>query len=319
MVERSILITHLLKHLLSIDSLNKDDIEKIFSKADYYLNEFIDKKFISDLLKGQIIVNLFFEPSTRTRNSFEIAAQRLGGMTLSPEIHSSSLIKGESVSDTIKTFEAMGASAVVIRHSEDGILQNIVQSIHPQLVIINAGEGRYHHPTQTLIDLYTIQQHKKNWANLKVALIGDILHSRVAHSLVQGLIIMGVEHIHLIGPESLIDTSFDAPQIKKFHRLNAGLRQCDVIVCLRLQKERMDSDQIPDTVAFHEQFGLTADQLVLAKSGAIVMHPGPVIRNVEISDEVANGPQSVIFQQVRNGVAVRMAILDLFLPTLKLN
>ncbi len=298
------------KHLLNIKSLDRATIETLFQRADYYLKKFVTPNKIAHILKGKVVTHLFFEPSTRTRNSFKIAAERLGAITLSPELSVSSLAKGESVRDTINAFIAMGTSAFVIRHSENDIYKELTPCLD-QAVFINAGNGVDQHPTQALIDLFTIQQHKKQWSSLQIAILGDVVHSRVAHSLIDGLTIMGVKQIRLIGPSSLLPNNLSSENKIITANVDEGLVDCDAIICLRLQKERMSNFDMPDEKSFYREYGLTAHRLAVAPN-AIVMHPGPMNRNVEIASDVADGKQSVILQQVRNGVAIRMAVLDLF-------
>lgn len=303
---------HLPQHLLSMKSLNRQAIETILKRSRYYLNKCVNQNKITSTLKGKIVTNLFFEPSTRSRNAFEIAARRLGAIVLNPELSASSLVKGESLLDTVQTFNSLGTSLFVIRHSQDKLPEWISEQMSSSAVFINAGDGRHQHPTQGLIDLFTIQQNKGDWSSLRVAIIGDIAHSRVANSLMDGLITMGVAEIRLIGPSSLLPNNLSAENSKVYSSLDEGLTDCDVIVCLRLQKERMTHPNTLDPVAFQQEYGLTLKKLTRAKYDAIVMHPGPLNRDVEISSDVADSKQSVILQQVRNGVAVRMAVLDLF-------
>lgn len=298
------------RNLISIKTLTREDILAILKRANYFLKNFIHPNRVSKKLNGKVIANLFFEPSTRTCNSFAIAAKRLGAMVLTPPLQHSSLLKGESLLDTLRTFDAMGVSAFVIRHTENHLCEELAKAL-PHITLFNAGDGTHEHPTQALIDLLTIQQHKKNWNKLRVSIVGDILHSRVAHSLIAGLLTMGVADIHLIGPKNLVPAKSEHTKIKIFHSLKEGLPDSDVIVTLRVQKERLQ--QTIDFDTFHQQFGLTPKMLALAKPNAIVMHPGPMNRNIEIDSAVADGPQSVILQQVQNGVAIRMAVLDLFI------
>lgn len=298
------------QHLLNIQSLNRSQIETILHRADYFLKNFVNKNRVGNALKGKIVANLFFEPSTRTCNSFEVAAYRLGGFSLTPNLENSSLTKGETIKDTVLSISAIGAQVFVIRHKENGLLQQLAAEI-PQVRFISAGEGTQSHPTQTLLDLLTIQQHKKSWKNIQVSIIGDIAHSRVAQPLIDVLSLMGIPEIHLIGPQDFLPTKKYPSSVKTFHTLAEGLPGSDVVMTLRLQKERISGHKMSDT-DFHQQFGLTSEKLALAKPNAIVMHPGPINRGIEISSDVADGPQSVILNQVQNGIAVRMAVLDLF-------
>ena len=301
-------------HLLDLKSLNQDTMTTLFKRATYFLTNYINKNAMTDSCRGKVIANLFFESSTRTRNSFNIAAHRLGATIISPEMQSTALSKGESLLDTIHTFEAMGTSLFVIRHPENHTPAWVAERLHTQAVVINAGDGTNQHPTQGLIDLFTIQQYKTNWKSLSVAIIGDVLHSRVTHSLVDGLTLMQVPDIRLVAPPYLSPEISTNPHIKIIHSFQEGIKDVDVVVSLRLQKERMSEKNRAETKTFHDIFGLTTEKLKLAKPDAIVMHPGPMNRHIEIAPEVADGPQSVILKQVRNGVAMRMAIMDSLLP-----
>ena len=298
-------------HLLSISSLTRCHIKKLIQRACHFLTHGVEKNNVFERLKGQLVVNLFFESSTRTRNSFEIAAKRLGAIVLNPELKTSALSKGESLLDTIKTLEAMGVYFFIVRHYKNKKPEWIAKQLNSGIVI-NAGDGNHQHPTQALTDLMTIEQKKKlYWHKLCVTIIGDIRHSRVANSLIDGLLIMGVSEIRLVGPSSLLPEKMKSSSVKKFTELKTSITNCDVIIVLRLQKERHDSPI--DVEAFRQAFSLTSKTLSLAKSDAIIMHPGPINREIEITSTVADSHQSVIFQQVRNGVAMRMAILELFL------
>ena len=297
-------------HLLTMRSLTHNHIEKLIQRANYFLTQGIDKNAMFDTLKGCVVVNLFFESSTRTRISFEIAAKRLGAIVLNPNFKTLSLNKGESLFDTIKTLEAMGVCFLIVRHAENKKPEWIAKQLSSG-IIINAGDGNHQHPTQALIDLMTINQHKLHWHKLCVTIVGDICHSRVANSLIDGLLTMGVSEIRLAGPLSLLPNNVSSDVIKKFTELKPSLLNCDAIVVLRLQKERHKNSV--DIDAFHQTFGLTPEILSSAKSGAIIMHPGPINREIEITSIVVDNQQSVILQQVRNGVAMRMAVLELFL------
>ena len=297
-------------HLLTMRSLTHNHIEKLIQRANYFLTQGIEKNTMFDTLKGCVVVNLFFEPSTRTRISFEIAAKRLGAIVLNPNFKTLSLNKGESLFDTIKTLEAMGVCFFIVRHAENKKPEWIAKQLSSG-IIINAGDGNHQHPTQALIDLMTINQHKPHWNKLCVTIVGDIYHSRVANSLIDGLLTMGVSEIRLAGPLSFLPNNVSNDAIKKFTELKPSLLNCDAIVALRLQKERHKNSV--DTDAFRQTFGLTPEILSSAKSDAIIMHPGPINREIEITSIVVDNQQSVILQQVRNGVAMRMAVLELFL------
>ncbi|OGO97106.1 MAG: aspartate carbamoyltransferase [Coxiella sp. RIFCSPHIGHO2_12_FULL_44_14] len=300
----------LLSHLLDISSLGYQSLRELLSRAEHFVSKIATNNYMIDTLNGKIVTNLFFEPSTRTRNSFAIAAHRLGAILIDPDLPHSSLTKGESLLDTVRAFEAMGTSVFIIRHKENDIPAWVAQQLRSHAAVVNAGDGTHQHPTQALIDLLTIQQHKPNWTALVVAIVGDILHSRVANSLIDALTLMNVAQIRLLGPAHLLPETPATSRVTMGHSLQEGLRDVDVVMSLRLQKERMPPDMAPEVQAFHDQFGLTPEALAWAKPDAIVMHPGPMNRAVEITSAVADGPQSVIWQQVRNGVAVRMAVLE---------
>lgn len=296
-----------LRHLLSVKQLDRNLINIILDTAQKLLNTNTQD------LQGKLIANLFFEPSTRTRISFQIAEARLGAMSILPEMQSTSLLKGESLLDTIKTIEAMGVNAFVIRHHDNGVMSWIAEHLNENTHMINAGEGWLQHPTQALLDLFTIKQHKSNWENLSVAIIGDLLHSRVARSLVDALHIMGVTDIRLIAPKALHAEDDVCHKTRTFTDLASGLNNTDVVVCLRLQKERMSREHLINEGEFCRLYGITAQSIKHAKPNAIVMHPGPINREIEISSEIADSASSVILKQVKNGVAVRMAVLKLLL------
>lgn len=303
----------LLSHLLSLETLTKESLFYLINRATLFKNTALKNETVDNSLTGKIITLLFFEPSTRTSNSFLIAAKRLNALTLHPMIDFSSTVKGESLIDTIHTFEALGTNAFIIRHATNHtaefISKNLISSAH----VINAGDGTNQHPTQALIDLMTIYEHKKAFDHLRVAIVGDINHSRVARSLIMGLRTMGVPDIRLVGPSELVDHHFCSTSTSVHHHLKEGIEQADVIITLRLQKERLAQNELIDVTSYQDHFCLTAQTLTHAKKNAIVMHPGPINRHVEISPEVADSPQSVILEQVKNGVAMRMAILNTLL------
>lgn len=294
-----------MKHLVSLQALSADNIYAILETA----QKIIDKKENlknSHQLIDSFVANLFFEASTRTRISFEVAAKRLGADVINFDTGTSSLVKGETLLDTINNLEAMGIQYFVVRHQEENIFTDILPYILPTTKIINAGNGCHSHPSQALLDILTIRQHKKTFHNLNIAIIGDIKHSRVAHSNIDALKKLNVNEIRLIGPDDFLE---DIPGTKKFNHINEGLDNADVIMLLRIQKERMENSKIPDAEHYFETYGLTKNRLPLLKDDAIIMHPGPINWNVEISDEVMNDQRSVILQQVSNGIAIRMAIL----------
>lgn len=296
------------KDLLGIKELTSEEIYHILDTA----AEFQDvlKRDIKKVppLRGKSVVSLFFEPSTRTKTSFALAAKRLSADFVNFSVSTSSVLKGESIQDTALTIQALGADFVVVRHASSGvphILSKIVD-----MSVINAGDGANEHPTQALLDLLTIQAHKKRIEGLNVAIIGDIAHSRVAKSNIYALTKLGA-NVRVIAPPTMMPAEIQKVGVDVFHSVEEGIRKCDVVMTLRLQLERQTKGFLPSLREYYKLFGLTAERLKLAKSDAIVMHPGPMNRGVEIASSVADGPQSVILEQVTNGIAVRMAVLYL--------
>jgi len=267
------------------------------------------------LLRGKSIFNLFFENSTRTRTTFEIAAKRLSADVINLNIGASSTSKGETVLDTIDNLAAMQADMFVVRHSQSGAAHMIAQHLdatgQTHIHVINAGDGRHQHPTQGLLDLYTIRHYKKDFTGLTVAIVGDVLHSRVARSLIHGLTTLGVPEVRVVGPKTLIPTAVRELGVRVHHEMRGGLAGCDVVVMLRLQNERMKGALLPSAGEFFKHYGLTVEKLAQAKPDAIVMHPGPMNRGVEIDSAVADGRHSVILPQVTFGIAVRMAVMSI--------
>jgi aspartate carbamoyltransferase catalytic subunit len=263
------------------------------------------------LLRGKSVFNLFFEPSTRTRTTFEIAAKRLSADVINLNIALSSQSKGESVLDTVANLSAMQADIFVVRHASSGAPYLIARHVKPHEHVINAGDGRHAHPTQGLLDLYTIRHYKGEFSNLAVAIVGDVLHSRVARSLIHGLTTLGAPEVRVIGPQTLMPRGVESLGVRVCHDMREGLRGADVIVMLRLQNERMRGALLPSAQEFNKHYGLTAEKFALAKPDAIVMHPGPMNRGVEIESAVADGPHSVILPQVTFGIAVRMAVMSM--------
>ncbi|MCF7970069.1 MAG: aspartate carbamoyltransferase catalytic subunit [Methylococcaceae bacterium] len=300
-----------LRHFLSIEGLNSDLLTEILDTAESFADasEQNIKKF--PLLRGKTIVNLFFENSTRTRATFELAATRLSADVLSMNIATSATSKGESLLDTIRNMEAMQVDMFVVRHSLSGAAHFIAQHTAPHINVINAGDGQHEHPTQAMLDMFTIRRVKKQFAGLRIAIVGDILHSRVARSQILALNMLGAEEIRVIAPKSLLPAQVEDLGVSVYYDLKAGLKNIDVIIMLRLQKERMNSAFLPSESEFFKCFGLSDEKLKIANKDAIVMHPGPINRGVEIASSVADGPQSVILQQVSNGIAVRMAVLTM--------
>ena len=295
-------------HLLGLEGLPKNQIEKILSVAD----DLLDQKFKlqkSKILRDMSVANLFFEPSTRTRNTFEIAAKRTSAKTINVDLANSATKKNETLMDTMHTLKAMQIDMFVIRHQQNGLPHRVAENLEG-VSIINAGDGINAHPTQALLDMLTIRQHKKSFDSLSVAIVGDIRHSRVARSDIQAMKTLGTTDIRLIAPDTL-HYKKETPGLERFDNLEEGIKGADVIMSLRLQKERMIAADIPDEQTYFDAFGITTQNLKLAKPDAIVMHPGPVNRGIELSSEVADGPQSVILQQVTNGIAVRMAVMEI--------
>lgn len=300
-----------LHHFLGLRALDKQTVTYLLDRAEYFLKDVVEKNAVLATLKGKVIANLFFETSTRTRNSFEIAEHRLGAMVLSPDMKQSSTAKGELLIDTIRNLEAMGVALLVIRHSNNHLAQFLAMELQTNISVINAGDGHNEHPTQALLDLLTIRQHFGDFAGLTVAIAGDVSHSRVARSLVIGLQLMGVTKIRIIAPENFAPREdADFAQCAFFTEMNAGLDNADVVYMLRIQKERMAATEYPKDELYFQEYGLTQARLMRAKPTAIVMHPGPMNRGIEIESSVADGPQSVILQQTRNSVAVRMAVVE---------
>ncbi len=300
-----------LHHLLSIEGLPRSIIERILSTADGFINVAEREVKNVPLLRGRSVFNLFFENSTRTRTTFEIAARRLSADVFNLDITRSSTAKGESLLDTINNLTAMQADMFVVRHASGGAPYLIAQHVAPHVHVINAGDGRHAHPTQGLLDMYTIRHYKRDFSGLTVAIVGDILHSRVARSDIHALTTLGVPEVRAVGPLTLLPDGLPEMGVRVFTKLDEGIRGADVIIMLRLQNERMRGALLPSAQEYFRNYGLTPERLRLAKPDAIVMHPGPMNRGVEIDSTVADGTQSVILPQVTFGIAVRMAVLSI--------
>lgn len=302
-----------LTHLLTLEGLPKEHILHILDTAKQFVSVTDPAREVKKvpLLRGKSVFNLFFENSTRTRTTFEIAAKRLSADVINLDISTSSTAKGESLLDTIDNLVAMQADIFVVRHSVSRALIEIANHVPARVHVVNAGDGSHQHPTQGLLDMYTMRHFKQNFKGLKVAIVGDIVHSRVAKSNIHALATLGCEDIRAIGPESLLPSDLDLMGVKVFHIMEEGLKDVDVVMTLRIQKERMEAGQVPEGDAFFRQYGLYGNRLALAKPDAIVMHPGPMNRGVEIDSLVADGPQSVILNQVTFGIAVRMAVMSI--------
>ena len=308
-----------LTHLLSLENLPKEILFQILDTAKSFIE--ISNRQIKKvpLLRGKSVFNLFFENSTRTRTTFEIAAKRLSADVLNLDIGRSSTSKGETLLDTIDNLCAMHANLFVVRHASSGapylIVQHLQQTGRNDIHVVNAGDGRHAHPTQGLLDMYAIRhfktQQNSDFANLKVAIVGDILHSRVARSDSHALKTLGVTEINAIGPETLLPKYLQEMGVNVFHNMEQGIKDCDVVIMLRLQNERMNGALLPSANEYFRHFGLTPQKLALAKPDAIVMHPGPMNRGIEIHSEVADGNQAVILNQVTFGIAVRMAVMSI--------
>jgi aspartate carbamoyltransferase catalytic subunit len=304
-----------LTHLLTLEGLPADVIRNILDTADPFVS--IGEREVKKvpLLRGKAVFNLFFENSTRTRTTFEIAAKRLSADVINLNIGASSTSKGETLLDTIDNLVAMDADIFVVRHAQSGaphlIAQHLLEQGRSHVHVVNAGDGRHAHPTQGLLDLYTIRHYKKDFENLTVAIVGDILHSRVARSLIHGLTTLGTPEVRVIGPRTLMPANVESMGVRVFSDMREGLRGCDVVVMLRLQNERMKGALLPSAGEFFKNYGLTQQKLALAKPDAIVMHPGPMNRGVEIDSPVADGERAVILPQVTFGIAVRMAVMSM--------
>jgi aspartate carbamoyltransferase catalytic subunit len=298
-------------HLLSIEGLPREVLTHILDTAGTFLsvNDREVKKV--PLLRGKSVFNLFFENSTRTRTTFEIAAKRLSADVINLDIARSSTAKGESLLDTIANLSAMHADMFVVRHSESGAPYLIARHCAPHVHVVNAGDGRHAHPTQGLLDMYAIRHYKRDFTQLTVAIVGDIVHSRVARSDIHALTTLGVPEVRVVGPRTLVPGDLRAMGVRVCHDMAEGMKGADVIIMLRLQNERMTGAMLPSAAEFAKTFGLTPDKLALAKPDAIVMHPGPINRGVEIDSSVADGRASVILPQVTFGIAVRMAVMSI--------
>jgi aspartate carbamoyltransferase catalytic subunit len=300
-----------LQHLLSTEGLPARILYDILDRA----SAFVDVAGRGEirkvpLLHGKSVFNVFFENSTRTRTTFEIAAKRLSADVVNLNIGSSSTSKGETQLDTVDNLCAMHADMFVVRHAQSGAAHLIAKHVAPEIHVINAGDGRHAHPTQALLDMFTIRHYKKEFHNLRVAIVGDILHSRVARSQIHALTTLGVPEVRVIAPKTLLPSHVEQLGVRVFHDMEQGLRDVDVILMLRLQNERMQGAALPSAQEYFKYYGLTQEKLALAKPDAIVMHPGPMNRGVEIDSSVADGGQSVILPQVTFGIAVRMAVMS---------
>jgi aspartate carbamoyltransferase catalytic subunit len=300
-----------LRHLLSLEGLPQELLLNILNTAESFAG--VGQRAVKKvpLLRGKTVANLFFEPSTRTRTTFELAAKRLSADVININIEASATRKGETLLDTLSTLEAMHCDMFVVRHKQSGAAHLIATHVGPGISVINAGDGCHAHPTQALLDVFTIRQLKPDFSKLTVAVVGDILHSRVARSDIHALTILGVGELRVVGPKTLIPRDIESLNAKVYYNLKEGIRDADVIIMLRLQQERMQGALLPSPAEYFQLYGLTKKRLRLAKPDVLVMHPGPINRGVEIDSEVADGEHSVILRQVSNGIAVRMAVMAL--------
>jgi len=302
-----------LRHFLTIEGLKRPLLTEIMDRAEQFSSISHQQVKKVPLLRGKTIVNLFFENSTRTRTTFELAAKRLSADVMNLNISTSATSKGESLLDTLHNLESMQSDMFVVRHNQSGAAEFIAQHVAPHVSVINAGDGCHAHPTQAMLDMFTIRRHKQYFPDLRVAIVGDILHSRVARSQIQALSILGVGEIRVIGPKTLLPTDCQSLGVHVYHDMEEGLQDVDVVIMLRLQNERMQGALLPSAREYYKSYGLTEEKLRFAKPDAIVMHPGPINRGVEIASTVADGPQSVILEQVTHGIAVRMAVMSMTL------
>ena len=298
-----------LRHLLTLDGLPRADVERLLERAQGFVRPLGEKPPISTALSGVTVANLFTEPSTRTRVSFELAAKRLGADVVNLEVQLSSRVKGESMLDTVFTLQSLHVDVMVIRDPEAGVPDLVANNVAPHVSVLSAGEAHVSHPTQGLLDALTVRQHKKRFDKLGIAIVGDIRHSRVARSAYHVFGTLGVPDLRIVAPEALMPPSEEFAGCSRHTSLESGIKGVDVVMMLRIQKERMGQVDLPDADRYFAMYGLSPERLKLARPDAIVMHPQPMNRGIEIASDVADGKQSVIRDQVRNGVAVRMAVL----------
>ena len=299
-----------LRHLITLENLPRPLIERLLDRAQSLVRPLGARPPVSRALAGRTVANLFTEPSTRTRVSFELAAKRLGAEVVNLEVQLSSRVKGESMLDTVFTLQSLHIDALVIRDAEPGVPGTVAAHVAPHVSVLSAGEAHVGHPTQGLLDALTIRQHKPNFEKLSIAVVGDIRHSRVARSAFHVLRALGVADLRIVAPPALMPEPGEFPGCARHTTLESGLRDADVVMMLRIQTERIAQADLPDAARYYASYGLTSERLALARPDAIVMHPQPMNRGIEIASEVADGPRSVIRDQVRNGIAVRMAVLN---------
>ena len=303
-----------LKHFLTTEGLGSEMLTRILDTAERFTD--VNQKSVKKvpLLRGKTIVNLFFEASTRTRTTFELAAKRLSADVLNINISTSATSKGETLLDTLENIQAMHCDMFVVRHNQSGAAHYIANHVAKNISVINAGDGSHAHPTQAMLDMFTIRRKKgPDFGSLRVAIVGDILHSRVARSQIHALNNLNAGDVRVIAPRTLLPVDVEDMGVSVYHDMNTGIEGADVVIMLRLQKERMLGALLPSEQEFYRLYGLTEDRLKHAKPDAIVMHPGPINRGVEIDSIVADGPRSVILDQVSYGIAVRMAVMTMTL------
>ena len=300
-----------LRHFLSLDGLPREMLTEILDTADSFLEVGARAVKKVPLMRGMTVCNVFFENSTRTRTTFELAAKRLSADVITLNVSTSSTSKDETLTDTLRTLEAMAADMFVVRHADSGAAHFIAEYVSPNVAIINGGDGRHSHPTQGMLDMLTIRRHKGDFTKLKVAIVGDILHSRVARSNMLALKTLGCPDIRVIAPKTLLPVGLEQYGVNVYTDITEGLKDVDVIIMLRLQRERMQGGLLPSEGEFYRLYGLTEQRLALAHPEAIIMHPGPINRGVEIDSLVADCPRSMILNQVTYGIAIRMAVLSM--------
>ncbi|MCO6441979.1 MAG: aspartate carbamoyltransferase catalytic subunit [Nitrococcus mobilis] len=301
-----------LRHFLTTEGLSRQLLLQILDTAESFAGV-IDKSVKKvPLLRGRTVINLFFEASTRTRVTFELAAKRLSADVLNVNVATTS-VKGESLLDMLRNLEAMQADMFVVRHAESGAADYVARHVGAGVSVLNAGDGRHAHPTQAMLDAFTIRRHKGGFEPLIIAIVGDVMHSRVARSQIHALSALGAGEIRVIAPRTLLPRDIESLGVRVFHDMRLGLQEADVVMVLRLQRERMQGALLPSEPEYFRVYGLTEGKLAAAKPNAIVMHPGPINRGVEIDSRVAEGPRSVILEQVTNGIAVRMAVMSMTL------
>ncbi|MDN5869519.1 MAG: aspartate carbamoyltransferase catalytic subunit [Nitrococcus sp.] len=301
-----------LRHFLTTEGLPRNLLLQLLDTAESFAGVIGKSVKKVPLLRGRTVINLFFEASTRTRITFELAAKRLSADVLNVNV-ATTTVKGESLLDMLRNLEAMQADMFVVRHSESGTAEYVAQHVGESVSVLNAGDGWHAHPTQAMLDAFTIRRHKGGFEPLVIAIVGDVMHSRVARSQIHALGGLGAGEVRVIAPRTLLPRDIESLGVRVFHDMRLGLKDADVVIMLRLQRERMQGALLPSEPEYFRLYGLTEDKLAVAKPDAIVMHPGPINRGVEIDSRVADGARSVILEQVTNGIAVRMAVMSMAL------